>query len=157
MRDEGGATVQRLDLDGRLGQMTSTPLLQNATLAVLDHDGKRVAYTLPAAEADFFNDLLFVAGFDGTDAVQAGDFWFEGTVVWSPAGQQLAYIALDEEAYSALYVVRPDGHQPHKLLRLDIGAESGEIVATFPAWPGDPTHPPEGRPQHVSNRSLGAG
>ena len=60
-------------------------------------------------------------------------------MVWSPDSTQIAFVTLDDDYNSALYIVNSDGSGLRQLMLLDTGDESGEIMPSVPAWSPDGT------------------
>ncbi len=102
-------------------------------------DASKVAYILPAAAGDPepLTDLLFVSALDGSTTGSVGTLWMDGSIVWSPGSDKIAFTSLTADYYEALYVVNADGTDLRELMVLNAGDESGEILPGTPAWSAD--------------------
>ncbi|MBN1966036.1 MAG: PD40 domain-containing protein [Anaerolineae bacterium] len=138
-RNSSAWKAATLQPDGTSISEVPLTALSGAWYVVLSPDGTRVAFSLPASDPDALTDPLYVANWDGSDVVHVGDLWFDGSVVWSPDGSQLAAITLTPDYRMALYVVSADGSDRRQLMLLDEGDESGEIYPGVPAWSPDGT------------------
>jgi len=141
-RTEDAVLTSAYKIEAKLSRnIAAAPSLRDAAHLTLSPGADKLAYIVPLPEEDWdsLNDPLYVANLDGTEAIQVGNLSIDGSIVWSPDGDRIAYVALNDEAYSSLYLVNADGTGHRELMVLDTGDESGEILPAAPVWSPDGT------------------
>lgn len=126
-------TLERFNPDGGLAEAVGQAgFLARALTVAFSPDAAWVAYALPAGD-ESITDPLYIARLDGSSRKQVGTLWMDGSVTWSPDSNCIAFVTLDD-AYPALFVYDLRSEQVKRLLLLDTGDESGEILPAAPAW-----------------------
>ncbi len=123
------------------GRLSAMGDMQDAGRISLSPDASKVAYILPAAAGDpqSLTDLLCISALDGSTTWSVDTLWMDGSLIWSPDSEKIAFTSLTDDYYEALYVVDADGTELRELMVLNTGDESGEILPGTPAWSADGT------------------
>jgi len=135
-----GGYTQAADLVCPIAQFkTITSTDQQGSLAAWSPQGDKIAFIKPQSEhAMFFGDLVVASGvgFQEQQTV-ASEAW--GGLMWSPSGEQIAYVSLrpNDNVYT-VYVTGLDGRQPVDLFP---GSEAALDNYSSPkmihAWPSE--------------------
>jgi TolB protein len=139
--DEQGA-ISLYDANGKqLRRISAADYLRDAAYISLSPDASKVAYItpIPGVEIQSVADSLNVSALDGSAAKSVGILWTEGSLAWSPDSTRIAFVALATDLEYALYVLDTNSMEPHELMLINTGDESGEITPAAPAWSPDGT------------------
>ncbi|MGA7314125.1 MAG: hypothetical protein WBX22_09145, partial [Silvibacterium sp.] len=123
---QNNVNIWRVDLKSGFSRSMLAPTSRQQRAPAISPDGKRIAF-----ESDRSGTQeVWVAGLDGSDAVQLSDFHaLTGSPQWSPDGRRIAF---DSRASgeAALYLVDPATALPRRIF-------TNRIPACVPTWSAD--------------------
>jgi dipeptidyl aminopeptidase/acylaminoacyl peptidase len=113
--------------------------LNGADRFTFSPSGKKIAFVAYEDEMPSLT-VINVDGSERRKITNLHEYNVDENIVWSPDESKLAFVDIEEEdAYYGLYVINGDGSGRKRLIDLNTGDESGEVLPFIPVWSPDGT------------------